>query len=66
MDWMRKKSSTGQLGTIYRSYVPGITDGAVGSQLWLFTQEHRKFKLDIFKDQQELADIVFDAKKRAH
>ncbi len=44
-------------------YVPGIFDGAFGSQLWLFWQDHREFKLDQFRDEQELADIVFDAKR---
>ena len=44
-------------------YVPGITDGAFGSQLWMFRQEHKDFKLEIFKDEQELADILFTAKK---
>ncbi len=44
-------------------YVPGIFDGAFGSQLWLFWQEHKDLKLDQFKDQQGLADIVFGAKK---
>jgi deoxyhypusine synthase len=44
-------------------FVPGITDGAFGCQLWMFAQEHRGFKIDLFKDQQELSDIVFTAKK---
>jgi deoxyhypusine synthase len=44
-------------------YVPGIFDGAFGSQLWLFWQDHREFKLDQFRDEQELADIVFGAKR---
>jgi deoxyhypusine synthase len=44
-------------------YVPGITDGAFGSQLWMFRQKHKDFKLNLFKDEQELADIVFTAKK---
>jgi deoxyhypusine synthase len=44
-------------------YVPGIFDGAFGSQLWLFWQDHRGFKLDQFSDQQELANIVFEAKR---
>ena len=43
--------------------VPGITDGAFGSQLWMFYQDHRDFKIDLFKDEQELADIVFTAEK---
>ncbi len=44
-------------------YVPGIFDGAFGSQLWLFWQDHREFKLDQFSDEQELADIVFKVKR---
>lgn len=44
-------------------YVPGMLDGAFGSQLWLFWQDHRGFKLDQFRDEQELADIVFKAKR---
>jgi deoxyhypusine synthase len=44
-------------------YVPGMLDGAFGSQLWLFWQDHREFKLDQFRDEQELADLVFDAKR---
>lgn len=44
-------------------YVPGITDGAFGSQLWMYWQNDRKFTLDMMKDQQELADIVFPAKE---
>ena len=43
--------------------VPGITDGAVGSQLWLFSQQKRDFAIDMMKDQQILSDIVFTAKK---
>lgn len=43
--------------------VPGITDGAFGSQLWMFTQEHSDFKIDLFKDEQELSDVVWTAKK---
>ncbi|MEM4309085.1 MAG: deoxyhypusine synthase [Thermoplasmata archaeon] len=44
-------------------FIPGITDGAVGSQAWLFWQTHRNFKINLFEDEQELADIVFTAKK---
>ena len=43
-------------------YVPSITDGAVGYQIWLFSQDH-KIKIDLLKDEKELNDIVFDAKK---
>jgi deoxyhypusine synthase len=44
-------------------YVPGITDGAFGSQLWMYYQEHRDFTIDLFKDEQNLSDIIFTAKK---
>jgi deoxyhypusine synthase len=43
-------------------YVPGITDGAVGYQLWLFSQDH-DFKVNLLKDSGEINDIVFTAKK---
>lgn len=43
--------------------VPGIVDGAVGNQLWLFHQEHRDFSLDLLKDQTIISDIVYDAKR---
>ena len=43
-------------------YVPGITDGAVGFQIWLFSQDH-KMKIDLLKDEQELNDLIFEAKK---
>jgi len=44
-------------------HIPGITDGAFGSQLWMYYQEHRDFTIDLLKDEQELSDIIFDAKK---
>jgi len=44
-------------------YVPGITDGAFGSQIWMFYQTHRDFAFDLLKDEQDLSDIVFTAKK---
>jgi len=44
-------------------YVPGITDGAFGSQIWMYYQEHRDVVVDLFQDEQEISDIVFDAKK---
>jgi len=43
-------------------YVPGITDGAVGYQLWLFSQDH-DFRIDILKDEQELSDMIFESKR---
>lgn len=44
-------------------YVPGITDGAFGYQVWQFAQDHKEFKIDLLKDEKELADIVFTAEK---
>jgi len=44
-------------------FVPGIVDGAVGSQIWLFWQEHKDFNVDILKDQHQLADLVYSAEK---
>ena len=44
-------------------YVPGITDGAFGSQIWMFYQQHRDFTFDLLKDEQELSDIAFKADK---
>jgi len=44
-------------------YVPGITDGAFGSQLWMYYQEHRDLTIDLMQDEQELSDIVFEAEK---
>ncbi|MCS7093569.1 MAG: deoxyhypusine synthase [Candidatus Aenigmarchaeota archaeon] len=43
--------------------VPGITDGAVGYQLWEFWQERKDFKIDLLKDEQLLSDLVWSAKK---
>lgn len=42
--------------------IPGITDGAVGYQIWQFSQDHN-FKIDILKDEKLLSDLVWDAKK---
>jgi len=43
-------------------FVPGIVDGAVGNQIWLFNQSHKDFRIDILKDQTILSEIIFDAK----
>ena len=43
--------------------VPGITDGAVGSQVWLFWQDHRALSLDLLSDEQVLSDLVYGAKR---
>jgi deoxyhypusine synthase len=43
--------------------VPGIVDGAVGSQLWLFQQQHKEFKLDILSDETKLSNLIYDSKR---
>src|SRR5438093_7900065 len=40
-----------------------IFDGAVGYQLWSFWQEHKEFAIDQFRDEADLADLVFKAKE---
>ncbi len=43
--------------------VPGIVDGAVGSQIWLFSQKHNDFKLDLIADSNLLSGLIFKAEK---
>jgi deoxyhypusine synthase len=43
--------------------VPGITDGAVGYQLWMFSQDHKDLKVNVLKDEQLLNDMIWQAKK---
>lgn len=42
-------------------FVPGITDGSFGSQLWMYWQTHRDLRIDLFGDEQELSGLVFKA-----
>jgi deoxyhypusine synthase len=44
-------------------FVPGVMDGAVGSQIWLFAESHRDFKVDVIGDERRLSDIVSEAKR---
>jgi deoxyhypusine synthase len=44
-------------------FVPGITDGAAGSQVWLYWQDHRDLTFDLLGDEQRLSDLVFEAKR---
>ncbi|HEX9710589.1 MAG TPA: deoxyhypusine synthase [Candidatus Thermoplasmatota archaeon] len=44
-------------------FVPGLTDGAFGSQLWMYWQEHRAFRWDPMREEHELSDIVFAARR---
>ncbi|MEM2987618.1 MAG: deoxyhypusine synthase [Candidatus Bathyarchaeia archaeon] len=42
--------------------VPGITDGAVGYQIWQFSQDHKDLKINVLKDEQLLNDMIWEAK----
>jgi len=42
-------------------FVPGITDGSFGSQLWMVYQGMRDLRIDLFADEQALSDLTFDA-----
>lgn len=44
-------------------FIPGPTDGSWGSQLWMFWQTHKDFKLNLFEDEHAISDIVYTAKK---
>ena len=44
-------------------FVPGITDGAVGSQIWLYWQDHRGLSFDLLNDEQLLSDLVYGARR---
>ena len=44
-------------------FVPGITDGSFGSQLWSFYERNRDFKINLLADEHALSDIIFEAKK---
>ena len=43
--------------------VPGIMDGAVGSQVWMFAQKHTDFKLNLIEDANFLSGLIFKAEK---
>ena len=43
--------------------VPGIMDGAVGSQIWMFSQSHRDFKLNLIGDADLISGLIFKAEK---
>jgi deoxyhypusine synthase len=43
--------------------VPGIVDGAVGSQIWFFYQKHKDFTVNLLLDETRLSDLVYEASK---
>lgn len=44
-------------------FIPGPTDGSWGSQLWTFYQTHKDFKINLLQDEDDIAEIIFNAKK---
>jgi len=42
--------------------VPGITDGMIGYQLWMFSQ-NRDFRINVLRDEQLLNDRVWEAER---
>ena len=43
--------------------VPGITDGAVGSQLWILWESNKDFVVDVMKDEHLLSEMAFSSKR---
>ncbi|MCS7119934.1 MAG: deoxyhypusine synthase [Nitrososphaerota archaeon] len=43
-------------------YVPGIVDGAVGYQIWEFSQDHN-LTLNLLRDESELSNLIFESKR---
>jgi len=46
-------------------FCPGITDGAIGLQMFFFKQNHPDFCVDVTGDMKELANLVLNAEKTA-
>ena len=44
-------------------YTPAPMDGALGSQMWMFWQTHKDFKINLFEDEQDIFMRMTDAKK---
>jgi len=44
-------------------FIPGPTDGAVGSQIWMRYQQDRSIRFDLLKDEQDLSDLTHGAKR---
>jgi deoxyhypusine synthase len=44
-------------------FCPGITDGAIGLQMYFFKQKHKNFNVSVTEDMDKLAQIVLCAQK---
>jgi len=43
--------------------IPGITDGSIGAQLFMFRQKHRDFHIDTLADEQVMSDLTWEVEK---
>ena len=43
--------------------IPGITDGSIGAQLFMFRQKYRDFHIDTLADEQVMSDMTWDVEK---
>ncbi|HEX2021944.1 MAG TPA: deoxyhypusine synthase, partial [Candidatus Thermoplasmatota archaeon] len=67
----RLRREPGSEGSILRAaaernvpvFVPGPTDGSVGSQVWTRYQHDREIGFDLLKDEQALSDLAFGARE---
>ncbi len=44
-------------------FVPGMTDGSVGSQLWSWYETHRGFQLDLLADEHRLSEQIDEGER---
>ena len=43
--------------------IPGITDGSIGAQLFMFRQKYRDFHIDTLADEQVMSDLTWEVEK---
>ena len=43
--------------------IPGITDGSIGAQLFMFRQKNPEFTIDLMADEQHLSDLTWVTEK---
>jgi|GEM_PF-148758 len=43
--------------------IPGITDGSIGAQLFMFRQKYRDFHIDTLADEQVMSDLTWGVEK---
>ncbi len=44
-------------------FTPGFESGSFGSQLWMFSQTHPDFRVNVLRDEQKLNQLTFHAKR---